>query len=69
MAKKCCNLAFLAKNWLFSNIKIGSLCRFGGALNAAAEQFSDAFDANKTPMEFVVEMKKKNEYIMGIGHR
>jgi len=43
--------------------------RFGGALNAAAEQFSAAYDANKTPQEFVVEMKKKNEYIMGIGHR
>jgi citrate synthase len=35
--------------------------RFGGALNAAAEQFSAAFDANKSPEEFVIEMKKKNE--------
>ena len=43
--------------------------RFGGALNAAAEQFSAAFDSNKSPNEFVVGMKKKNEYIMGIGHR
>merc|ERR1712008_513767 len=43
--------------------------RFGGALNQAAEQFSKAYDENKTPQEFVVEMKKKNEYIMGIGHR
>ena len=40
-----------------------------GALNQAAEQFSKAYDENKTPQEFVVEMKKKNEYIMGIGHR
>ena len=43
--------------------------RFGGALNAAAEQFSAAFDSNKSPKDFVVDMKKKNEYIMGIGHR
>merc|ERR1719491_557513 len=43
--------------------------RFGGALNLAAEQFSAAYDANKTPQEFVVEMKKTNQYIMGIGHR
>merc|ERR1712150_332444 len=34
--------------------------RFGGALNAAAEQFSQGF---------VNDMKKKNEYISGIGHR
>ena len=43
--------------------------RFGGALNDAAEQFSNAFDSNKSPQEFVNEMKKKNQYIMGIGHR
>ena len=43
--------------------------RFGGALNAAAEQFSAAFDSNTSPQDFVTNMKKKNEYIMGIGHR
>merc|ERR1712050_269284 len=43
--------------------------RFGGALDGAAEQFSAAFDANMTPQQFIADMKKKNEYIMGIGHR
>jgi len=56
---------------------ISSLCsglltigdRFGGALDAAAKQFSEAFDADKTAMEFVNEMRKKGQLIMGIGHR
>lgn len=43
--------------------------RFGGALNDAALQFSAAFDSSQTPQQFVNEMKKKNQYIMGIGHR
>jgi len=43
--------------------------RFGGALNEAAEQFSGAFDRKMTPAEFVSDMRKRNEYIMGIGHR
>ncbi|XP_065053736.1 ATP-citrate synthase-like [Rhopilema esculentum] len=43
--------------------------RFGGALDAAAKQFSESFDAGKTPMEFVNEMRKKGQLIMGIGHR
>ena len=43
--------------------------RFGGALNEAAEQFSAAFDRKISPAEFVAEMRKKNQYIMGIGHR
>jgi ATP citrate (pro-S)-lyase len=38
-------------------------------LNDAAEQFSDAFDENLTPAQFVETMKRKNAYIMGIGHR
>ena len=41
--------------------------RFGGALNGAALQFSAAFDTNMSPQDFVNDMKKKNEYIMGIG--
>ncbi|MEQ2199260.1 hypothetical protein XENOCAPTIV_021474 [Xenoophorus captivus] len=43
--------------------------RFGGALDAAAKQFSHAFDSGMLPMEFVNKMKKDGKLIMGIGHR
>jgi ATP citrate (pro-S)-lyase len=43
--------------------------RFGGALNDAAKQFSEAYDAGQIPMEFVNSMRKKGQLIMGIGHR
>ncbi|ROL03920.1 ATP-citrate synthase [Anabarilius grahami] len=43
--------------------------RFGGALDAAAKQFSKAFDSGLLPMEFVNKMKKDGMLIMGIGHR
>ena len=43
--------------------------RFGGALDAAAKQFSKAFDSGMLPMEFVNKMKKDGMLIMGIGHR
>ncbi|XP_062387312.1 ATP-citrate synthase isoform X3 [Sardina pilchardus] len=43
--------------------------RFGGALDAAAKQFSGAFDSGLLPMEFVNKMKKDGRLIMGIGHR
>lgn len=43
--------------------------RFGGALDAAARQFSEAYDAGMIPMEFVNSMRKKGQLIMGIGHR
>lgn len=43
--------------------------RFGGALDAAAKQFSKAFDSSMLPMEFVNKMKKDGKLIMGIGHR
>ena len=43
--------------------------RFGGALDAAAKQFSGAMDAGLIPMEFVNDMRKKGTLIMGIGHR
>lgn len=43
--------------------------RFGGALDGAAKQFSDAYDAGLTPMEFVNKMRKDGKLIMGIGHR
>uniref|UniRef100_A0A336M202 ATP-citrate synthase n=1 Tax=Culicoides sonorensis TaxID=179676 RepID=A0A336M202_CULSO len=43
--------------------------RFGGALDGAAKQFSEAYDTNLHPMEFVNAMRKKGQLIMGIGHR
>uniref|UniRef100_H2ZP60 ATP-citrate synthase n=2 Tax=Ciona savignyi TaxID=51511 RepID=H2ZP60_CIOSA len=43
--------------------------RFGGALDGAARQFSAAYDKGLLPSEFVNEMRKKHQLIMGIGHR
>lgn len=43
--------------------------RFGGALDGAARQFSEAYDSGLHPMEFVNAMRKKGQLIMGIGHR
>jgi ATP citrate (pro-S)-lyase len=43
--------------------------RFGGAVDGAAQMFSDAFDSGKTPSQFVNEMKLKGVNIQGIGHR
>ena len=43
--------------------------RFGGALDGAAKQFSDAYDAGFIPMEFVNATRKEGKLIMGIGHR
>ncbi|XP_069111332.1 ATP-citrate synthase-like isoform X1 [Argopecten irradians] len=43
--------------------------RFGGALDAAAKQFSDAHLSKMIPMEFVNTMRKEGKLIMGIGHR
>lgn len=43
--------------------------RFGGALDGAARQFSQAYDSGIIPHEFVNQMRKKGELIMGIGHR
>lgn len=57
---------------LISSLVSGMLCigpRFGGALDGAAQQFSDAFDSGLTPQEFVNSMKQKGVNIQGIGHR
>ncbi|KAI9182861.1 ATP citrate lyase subunit 1 [Blastocladiella emersonii ATCC 22665] len=43
--------------------------RFGGALDGAAEQFSQAYDRSLTPREFVDTMRKQNKLILGIGHK
>ena len=43
--------------------------RFGGALDGAAKQISEAYDAGLSPMEFVNKMRKEGKLIMGVGHR
>ena len=43
--------------------------RFGGALDDAAKQFSEAFDAGLHPADFVNKMRKEGKLIMGVGHR
>merc|ERR1719428_2839410 len=56
---------------------VSSLCsglltigpRFGGALDDAARQFSTAHDAGTSPKDFIDGMKKRNQLVMGIGHR
>lgn len=57
---------------LISSLTSGLLTigdRFGGALDGAAKQFTEAYDSNTIPMEFVNSMRKKGQLIMGIGHR
>jgi ATP citrate (pro-S)-lyase len=56
---------------LISSVASGMLTigpRFGGAIDGAAQMFSDAYDRGLTPLQFVEEMKKKGENIQGIGH-
>ncbi|XP_054156443.1 ATP-citrate synthase-like [Oppia nitens] len=43
--------------------------RFGGALDGAARQFSQAYDSGMIPHEFVNQTRKEGQLIMGIGHR
>jgi ATP citrate (pro-S)-lyase len=57
---------------LISSLVSGMLTigpRFGGAIDGAAQMFSDAYDAGKTPQQFVDDMKNKGVNIQGIGHR
>ena len=56
---------------LMSSVASGLLTigpRFGGAIDGAAQTFSDAYDRGLTPAQFVEEMKHKGENIQGIGH-
>jgi ATP citrate (pro-S)-lyase len=56
---------------LISSVASGMLTigpRFGGAIDGAAQMFSDAYDRGLTPLQLVEEMKKKGENIQGIGH-
>eukprot|EP01137_Pigoraptor_chileana_P036094 Opistho-2@31091 len=56
---------------------VSSLCsglltigdRFGGALDDAAKQFSEAYDTGLSPQQFVDAMRKQHQLIMGVGHR
>jgi len=57
---------------LISSIVSGMLTigpRFGGALDGAAQQFSQALDKGLTPQQFVDGMKSQGILIQGIGHR
>ncbi len=57
---------------LVSSVVSGMLTigpRFGGAVDGAAQMFSDAFDRGLSPQAFVDEMKRKGVNIQGIGHR
>jgi ATP citrate (pro-S)-lyase len=57
---------------LISSLVSGMLTigpRFGGAVDGAAQMFSEAYDAGKTPQQFVNDMKNKGMNIQGIGHR
>lgn len=56
---------------LISSVASGMLTigpRFGGAIDGAAQMFSNAYDRGLTPIQFVEEMKQKGEPIQGIGH-
>ncbi len=56
---------------LISSIVSGMLTigpRFGGAVDGAAQMFSDAYDRGLTPQQFVDEKKKQGVNIQGIGH-
>eukprot|EP00835_Amoeboradix_gromovi_P001254 NODE_54_length_26799_cov_0.554794.p2 type:complete len:1128 gc:universal NODE_54_length_26799_cov_0.554794:4815-1432(-) len=56
---------------LISSIVSGMLTigdKFGGALDGAAQIFSQNYDAGKTPREFVDNMRRENRLILGIGH-
>ncbi len=56
---------------LVSSVASGMLTigpRFGGAIDGAAQMFSDAYDRGLMPTQFVAEMKKKGVNIQGIGH-
>ncbi len=48
-------------------LTIGS--RFGGALDGAAFEFTNAYDKGLSPRQFVQTMRKQNKLIPGIGHK
>lgn len=57
---------------LVSSLSSGLLTigpRFGGALDEAAVQFTEASDAGLDAEQFVKDTRKNNKLIMGVGHR
>lgn len=57
---------------LISSLVAGLLTigeRFGGALDGAAQSFSEAYDKGMSPAEYVTSMRKANKLILGIGHK
>jgi ATP citrate (pro-S)-lyase len=57
---------------LISSLVAGLLTigtRFGGALDGAATEFTNAFDKGLSPRQFVDSMRKQNKLIPGIGHK
>jgi len=67
----CTIVATRAGKDLISSLVSGLLTiglRFGGAIDGAAHMFSEAYDAGKTPSQFVDDMKAKGVNIQGIGH-
>lgn len=57
---------------LISSLVAGLLTigtRFGGALDGAATEFTNAFDKGWSPRQFVDTMRKQNKLIPGIGHK
>ena len=67
-----CIITTRAGKDLISSLVSGLLTigtRFGGALDGAAEEFTQAFDKGLSPREFVDTMRKQNKLIPGIGHK
>jgi len=66
-----CIVATRAGKDLISSLVSGLLTigpRFGGAIDGAAQMFSEAVDTGKSPQEFIDDMKVKGVNIQGIGH-
>lgn len=66
-----CIVASRAGKDLISSLVSGLLTigpRFGGAIDGAAQMFSEAYDSGKTPAQFISDMKAKGVNIQGIGH-
>ncbi|MDO9534748.1 MAG: citrate/2-methylcitrate synthase [Bacillota bacterium] len=66
-----CIVASRAGKDLISSLVSGLLTigpRFGGAIDGAAQMFSEAYDAGISPAQFISGMKKKGINIQGIGH-
>ncbi len=66
-----CIVASRAGKDLISSLVSGLLTigpRFGGAIDGAAQMFSQAYDEGKPPAQFISDAKKNGVNIQGIGH-